>query len=508
MKIYLPDEAATKRVVEERLLGVFRRWGYREVVTPTYEYFDVLSKGTDGTSRRACSSWWTARAGACSPSAPTSRPRSPASWRRRLRDEPKPLRLAYVTNVFRDAEPQVGRYREFYQAGVELVGLPNPEGDAEMIAMTVEGLRALGLADFQLDVGQTDFFRGMLEDLGADPETARGLRSALGRKDVSALERRVAALGAPAAVAEALLALPTLYGRGDVLERAERLVKNARSEAALANLAEVYRLLRLYGLADSVLLDLGEVRGFDYYSGVHFEAYVSGLGAPLVGGGRYDQMLARFGYDCPATGFAFEVGRAMLALESQGARPELGRPGLLHHRLHRGQDPGPRHRPALSRPRRGGGAGHHQPGAGGFARLRAPATGALGARDRRAGAPRRRGARAGPPGERAGRAASASSPRSDLLADPVGTSPVSRRAAMPNIVVVGAQWGDEAKGKLVDVLASHVDAVVRYQGGNNAGHTVIVGREKFVFQSLPSGILRPRLPLRDRLRGGGGSRPP
>ena len=76
------------------------------------------------------------------------------------------------------------------------------------------------------------------------------------------------------------MALPALYGRGDVLDRAEALVKNARSEAALANLAEVYRLLRLYGLADGVLLDLGEVRGFDYYSGVHFEAYVSGLGAP------------------------------------------------------------------------------------------------------------------------------------------------------------------------------------------------------------------------------------
>jgi ATP phosphoribosyltransferase regulatory subunit len=235
----------------------------------------------------------------------------------RLRDEPKPLRLGYVTNVFRFDEPQVGRYREFYQAGVELVGLPNPEGDAEMIAMTVEGLRALG------------FFRGILEDLGADAETARGLRSALARKDVSSLERRVAGLGAPAAVTELLLALPALYGRGDVLDRAEALVKNARSEAALANLAEVYRLLRLYGLADSVLLDLGEVRGFDYYSGVHFEAYVSGLGAPLVGGGRYDQMLAHFGYDCPATGFAFEVGRALLALESQGTGPALVGPDFF-----------------------------------------------------------------------------------------------------------------------------------------------------------------------------------
>jgi ATP phosphoribosyltransferase regulatory subunit len=88
----------------------------------------------------------------------------------------------------------------------------------------------------------------------------------------------------------------------------------------------VFRLLRLYGLADAVLLDLGEVRGFDYYSGVHFEAYVSGLGAPLAGGGRYDQMIGRFGYDCPATGFAFDVGRALLALESQGALPPVAGP--------------------------------------------------------------------------------------------------------------------------------------------------------------------------------------
>jgi ATP phosphoribosyltransferase regulatory subunit len=329
VKIYLPDEAATKRVVEERLLGVFRRWGYREVVTPTYEYFDVLSKGTDHDLQEGMFKMVDRESGRLLALRADITPQIARIVATRMRDEPKPLRLGYVTNVFRFDEPQVGRYREFYQAGVELLGLPNPEGDAEMIAMTVEGLRALGLADFQIDVGQTGFFRGILEDLGADPETARGLRSALARKDVSALERRVADLGAPAAVTELLLALPALYGRGDVLDRAEALVKNARSEAALANLAEVYRLLRLYGLADSVLLDLGEVRGFDYYSGVHFEAYVSGLGAPLVSGGRYDQMLAHFGYDCPATGFAFEVGRALLALESQGAGPALSGPDFF-----------------------------------------------------------------------------------------------------------------------------------------------------------------------------------
>src|SRR6266700_630472 len=328
-KLYLPEEAAQKRVVEERLLGVFRRWGYREVVTPAYEYFDVIAQGTDHELQERMFKMVDRESGRLLALRADITPQIARIVATRMRDEPKPLRLAYVSNVFRYDEPRVGRYREFYQAGVELIGLPNAEGDAEMIAMTVEGLGALGLTRFQIDVGQADFFRGILEDLGLDEAKARELRSALGKKDVSALERLVAGLGAPAAAGELLLALPGLYGRGDVLERAERLVKNPRSEAALANLAEVYRLLTVYGLADSVLLDLGEVRGFDYYSGVHFEAYVTGLGAPLVGGGRYDQMLARFGYDCPATVFAFETGRALLAMATQGAEPRLPGPDFF-----------------------------------------------------------------------------------------------------------------------------------------------------------------------------------
>ena len=325
VKIYLPDEAAQKRRVEGELWSVFRKWGYREIVTPAYEYFDVLSQGTDQELQERMFKMVDRESGRLLALRADVTPQIARIVATRMREEPKPLRLAYVTNVFRYDEPHVGRYREFYQAGVELVGLPNPEGDAELIAMTVEGLRALGLESFQLDVGQADFFRGIVEDLGLDETRAGELRAALGKKDISALERIVAGLGAPAAVGELLLALPELYGRADVLDRAERLVKNPRSEAALRNLSEVYRLLTVYGLADSVLLDLGEVSGFDYYSGVHFEAYVSGLGASLAGGGRYDHMLARFGYDCPATGFAFEVGRVLLAMESQGvAAPPPG----------------------------------------------------------------------------------------------------------------------------------------------------------------------------------------
>jgi ATP phosphoribosyltransferase regulatory subunit len=328
-KIYLPEEAARKRFVEERLWSVFSQWGYREVVAPSYEYFDVLSLGTDLDLQEKMFKLVDRETGRMLALRADVTPQIARIVATRLRDAPKPLRLAYVTNVFRYEDPQVGRYREFYQAGVELVGLEKPEADAEMISMAVEGLRALGLNRFQIDVGQAEFFRGILEELRIDREAARGLRDALGRKDASTLERLVSELAPPVATTELLLAMPGLFGREEVLERAGRLVKNARSEAALANLSEVYRLLSVYGLADSVILDLGEVRGFDYYSGVDFEGYVAGLGAPICGGGRYDQMLGRFGYPCPATGFAFDVGRALLAMEAQGVAVPIPGPDFF-----------------------------------------------------------------------------------------------------------------------------------------------------------------------------------
>jgi len=148
----------------------------------------------------------------------------------------------------------------------------------------IEGLRALGLDRFQIDLGHPDFFRGLAEESGVSPDAQGELRTALSRKDTSTLERLVGELKIPDAVGEALLALPGLLGHEDVLERAATFARNPRSERALANLAEVYRLLAIYGLADAVLLDLGEVRGFDYYSGTHFETYVAGFGASLAAG--------------------------------------------------------------------------------------------------------------------------------------------------------------------------------------------------------------------------------
>ena len=327
-RIYLPDEAARKRHVENALLGIFERWGYREIVTPTFEYLDVLSTGTDENVQESMFTFVDRETGRVLALRADITPQIARIVATRMRDEPKPIRLAYLTNVFRYDEPHVSPYRELDQAGVELIGLEKPEAEVEVIAMTMEGLHALGLDRVQMDLCHLDFFRGLLDDIES-ADTARELRAALARKDTGTLERLVAEAAPPSAVGDALLALPTLVGGEEVLDRASALARSARSARALENLAEVYRLLKIYGLGETVLLDLGEVRGFDYYSGLYFETYVSGFGASIARGGRYDHMLGRFGYECPAVGFAFDVGRALSVMASQGVEVTLAGPDFF-----------------------------------------------------------------------------------------------------------------------------------------------------------------------------------
>jgi ATP phosphoribosyltransferase regulatory subunit len=328
-RTYLPDEASRKRHVETELLGIFARWGYREIVTPSFEFFDVLSHGTDVGLQEHMFKFVDRETGRLLALRADITPQIARVMATRLRDEPKPVRLAYAASVFRDDSSPMARSREVHQVGVELLGLEKPEAEVEIIAMTIEGLRALGLHRFQIDLGHPDFVRGLAEESGADPDQQRELRRALSRKDTATLTRLVDTLAPPKAVRAALLALPMLVGHEETLDRAAALACGERSSGAVQNLSEVYRLLAIYGLADAVLFDLGEVRGFDYYSGLHFEAYVAGFGTSVAGGGRYDQMLERFGFECAAVGFAFDVGGLLAVMEAQGVAVTLAGPDFF-----------------------------------------------------------------------------------------------------------------------------------------------------------------------------------
>jgi ATP phosphoribosyltransferase regulatory subunit len=231
--------------------------------------------------------------------------------------------------VFRYEAPQAGRQREFVQLGVELIGLDRPEADAEMVAMAVEGCQALGLRRFQIDVGQVEYVRGLVDALAVTPERRRSVVSAIGRKDAFELELLLKELNADPEVKQAVLDLPALYGGKEILARAARLARNRRSQEAIANLTQVYDILEQYGLAEQVIIDLGEARAFEYHTGVTFAAFAHGLGSEISRGGRYDHLIGRFGYPCPATGFAFELDRVLHAIAAEGATPGPSGPAFL-----------------------------------------------------------------------------------------------------------------------------------------------------------------------------------
>lgn len=301
-------------MIEEKLLDVFCRWGYREIVTPTLEYWETLSLGMGSSFQEKAYTLIDRETGQLMALRPDITPQIGRIAATSLRDLPKPLRLGYTSNVFRYVEPQVGRPRELFQAGVELIGLTSPEADVEMIAIAVESLREVGLEDFRIAVSQVEFFRGLLEELELTPEEREAVKGAVQRKDRSSLERIADQAHLGPGQREILLRFPFLFGREEVLEEAARLVHNPSSQAALANLAQIYQMLRVYRVEEFVILDLAELRGFDYYTGALFEGFTRSLGYRICGGGRYDHLLGRYGADFPATGFALDVERVMLAL--------------------------------------------------------------------------------------------------------------------------------------------------------------------------------------------------
>lgn len=308
----LPPEAAALRQLEQRLLNCFRSWGYQEVMTPTFEFATTFQAGSPAGEEGALYKFIDrqGRVLALRPemTAPIARLVATSLRRREL-----PLRLGYSARVFRYEEPQAGRRREFHQAGVELIGAGGVAGDVEIIALAVESLAQAGLEDFRLGLGQVAVTKGVLQDLALPPEAVAGIKSALASKDLVALERLYDEYHLEGERRRRLELLATIHGGREALEEARACFGRTAAAASLAELSRVWEALGAAGLEKWLFIDLGILRDFDYYTGIVFEGYVPGLGAPVCGGGRYDGLLAQFGYPCPATGFALGLERLLLA---------------------------------------------------------------------------------------------------------------------------------------------------------------------------------------------------
>jgi len=248
----------------------------------------------------------------------------------KLFDQPLPLRCFYVGSVFRYEEPQVGRQREFTQCGVELIGASTPAADAEVVALAVAALEALEVRDFQINLGQMALFRTLTADL--PPDDLERIREATDQRNPARLAQALDAAGVTGPRRALLASLPDLIGGLEVLQEATAF-GGAAADAAAA-LAQVYRLLEAYGVAGRIILDLGEVRGMDYYTGITFRGVAPGLGWPLLSGGRYDELIGQFGRSLAAVGFGLGIERALLA---QAAQAHLT-PSLAPHLVVQGCD--------------------------------------------------------------------------------------------------------------------------------------------------------------------------
>jgi len=311
----LPEEVLKRRFLENKTSQVFKEWGYQEIITPTFEFYEILAKGAGSIMKKEMIKFFDREGNiiAFRPEMTTSIARV-ASTKMQL--ETKPSRLYYIGNVFR-YDDKVGNQREFCQAGVELIGVNSKEADAEVIALAVECLKNSGLKKFFIDISHINFFNGIMQSIKVKEERKQEIKEAILNKDFVLLEKMLSFSDIKDKEKEFILKMPTLRGKEKVLEEVEKRINNKLSLSALKEIKEVYNLLKNYGLEEYILIDLGIIRDFDYYTGIIFEGYTDYLGFPVCGGGRYDNLCSKFGSDLPSTGFALGLERLAIILEKE-----------------------------------------------------------------------------------------------------------------------------------------------------------------------------------------------
>jgi ATP phosphoribosyltransferase regulatory subunit len=323
---WLPAELRRKRAVEAVLRDVFERWAYNEVQTPSYERFDALEAGLgEGVARRTF--LFNDKSGtqiALRPEMTTPVARLAST---RMREAPLPLRLSYIAPAYRYEDPQEGRMREFTSAGLELIGPESVEADAESLFTAVEALDALGLGDTMFDINHGAIVDGILSGLELDRAGIEHAKTLISGRNIVALRAFLRGKGDATAIDEIVLLVRT-RGREELLATAKRLCHTDAGLAGIARLRALTSRAGELGFANRINVDLSLLRDFTYYTGFIFEGFVQEVGFELVGGGRYDTLLPRFGFDVGAVGWSLAVERILITLERRhssrfGAAPAI-----------------------------------------------------------------------------------------------------------------------------------------------------------------------------------------
>ena len=313
-KDLLFEDCAVRRGLEEKLSGIFKSMSYCEIVTPGLEFFDTFNlnsryfpqesmyKLTDNKGRilvvRPDSTLPIARVAAT-----------------RLRDAELPLRLFYRQNVYRNKPAMRGRSDEIHQMGIELIGADSKMADLEVLTGAIEVLSSLDRDSFRFEIGDIGYFRHLVNRLDADDSTKEEIRSLIEVKNYPALNDLLDSIGRNE-ITSALKQLPRLFGGEEVFEKAEKLFDGGKE--IIANLRTIYKSLSSLGYNGKITVDLGLVNKLDYYTGIVIKGYLEGYGDAVLSGGRYNKLLAEFGYDVPAIGFAVNIDAAAKVVKQSG----------------------------------------------------------------------------------------------------------------------------------------------------------------------------------------------
>ncbi len=309
-------EYAGKLKLEELIHGRLKSFGYQDIQTPSFEFFDVFSREIGTTPSKELYKFFDKEGNtlALRPDFTPSMARCAAKY---FMEETFPIRFCYLGNTFTNTSSLQGKLCEVTQMGAELIGDDSVEADAEMIAMLIECLKSTGLSQFQVTIGQADYFRGLCEAAGLSKETELALRENVSGKNIFGVEDLLKQQHIGEEYREAFLKITELFGSVEVLHKAEGLVLSTRSLRAVERLKQLYERLTIYGVQQFISFDFGMLSKYHYYTGVTFRAYTYGVGDAIVKGGRYDNLLKTFGKDAPAVGFVVVLDDLMTALASQ-----------------------------------------------------------------------------------------------------------------------------------------------------------------------------------------------
>ncbi|MBI3351086.1 MAG: ATP phosphoribosyltransferase regulatory subunit [Nitrospirae bacterium] len=309
----LPEATVLRRKIEKKGMAVLKKNRFHEVITPLFEYLDVLSLGMGEELISKGFKFIDRSNGRFMLLRPDVTPQIARMISMHFRDDSKPIRLCYFANVFRHEEAHEGREREIFQIGGEIAGGEKPSDDADILIVVMEILKALKLHQFKIVLGHAGYFKSILSRCPSGVQDE--IRTAVARKELSNLERILKKEKIHPKISDQLLQISRLFGRQEVLDHAGRTTDDKQALQTVNHLKAIYKILRQKKMDKNILIDLGEVRDFDYYTGMVFEIFLEGFGDEIGGGGRYDDLIGKFGYDCPSRGFALDVEKLQMALD-------------------------------------------------------------------------------------------------------------------------------------------------------------------------------------------------